>query len=157
MKFDHHHPAVTSDQCYYPVKLDKAGLEEGGGLMSPAIPSLAMITQAGGEMGGGMLVPAGNQGEVTHCSAGLADPNTAQQLVDQGAVVPCGAVPQDKEQTPKRLHVSNIPFRFRDPDLRQMFGKHGSILDVEIIFNERGSKCSILQYSTVKNPAYGRH
>lgn len=27
----------------------------------------------------------------------------------------------DKQQ-PKRLHVSNIPFRFRDPDLRQMFG-----------------------------------
>ena len=23
---------------------------------------------------------------------------------------------------PKRLHVSNIPFRFRDPDLRSMFG-----------------------------------
>uniref|UniRef100_T1JAH0 RRM domain-containing protein n=1 Tax=Strigamia maritima TaxID=126957 RepID=T1JAH0_STRMM len=44
-----------------------------------------------------------------------------------------------KEQ-PKRLHVSNIPFRFRDPDLRQMFGQFGSILDVEIIFNERGSK-----------------
>jgi len=44
-----------------------------------------------------------------------------------------------KEQ-PKRLHVSNIPFRFRDPDLRQMFGQYGTILDVEIIFNERGSK-----------------
>lgn len=44
-----------------------------------------------------------------------------------------------KEQ-PKRLHVSNIPFRFRDPDLRQMFGQFGPILDVEIIFNERGSK-----------------
>nr|XP_029476015.1 RNA binding protein fox-1 homolog 1-like isoform X3 [Oncorhynchus nerka] len=41
---------------------------------------------------------------------------------------------------PKRLHVSNIPFRFRDPDLRQMFGQFGKILDVEIIFNERGSK-----------------
>lgn len=27
--------------------------------------------------------------------------------------------------TPKRLHVSNIPFRFRDPDLRQMFGVRG--------------------------------
>jgi RNA binding protein fox-1 len=25
-------------------------------------------------------------------------------------------------ETPKRLHVSNIPFRFRDPDLRAMFG-----------------------------------
>ncbi|XP_060109321.1 RNA binding protein fox-1 homolog 3 isoform X12 [Heteronotia binoei] len=46
----------------------------------------------------------------------------------------------DKQQ-PKRLHVSNIPFRFRDPDLRQMFGQFGKILDVEIIFNERGSKC----------------
>lgn len=75
---------------------------------------------------------------------------------------------------PKRLHVSNIPFRFRDPDLRQMFGvnklykefylscqklitfdlhliltrthfvlqQFGKILDVEIIFNERGSKVS---------------
>ncbi|RWS06975.1 RNA binding protein fox-1 2-like protein [Dinothrombium tinctorium] len=41
---------------------------------------------------------------------------------------------------PKRLHVSNIPFRFRDPDLRQLFGQFGPILDVEIIFNERGSK-----------------
>ena len=41
---------------------------------------------------------------------------------------------------PKRLHVSNIPFRFRDPDLRAMFGQFGDILDVEIIFNERGSK-----------------
>ena len=45
-----------------------------------------------------------------------------------------------EDNTPKRLHVSNIPFRFRDPDLRAMFGKYGSILDVEIIFNERGSK-----------------
>ncbi|PIO70826.1 hypothetical protein TELCIR_07300 [Teladorsagia circumcincta] len=41
---------------------------------------------------------------------------------------------------PKRLHVSNIPFRFRDPDLRIMFEKFGPVMDVEIIFNERGSK-----------------
>ncbi|XP_074594954.1 uncharacterized protein LOC141850275 isoform X2 [Brevipalpus obovatus] len=41
---------------------------------------------------------------------------------------------------PKRLHVSNIPFRFRDPDIRQLFGHFGQILDIEIIFNERGSK-----------------
>ncbi|MEQ2184629.1 RNA binding protein fox-1 2 [Goodea atripinnis] len=46
----------------------------------------------------------------------------------------------DGKGMPKRLHVSNIPFRFRDPDLRQMFGQFGKILDVEIIFNERGSK-----------------
>ncbi|NXW15869.1 RFOX2 protein, partial [Circaetus pectoralis] len=48
----------------------------------------------------------------------------------------------ESKSTPKRLHVSNIPFRFRDPDLRQMFGQFGKILDVEIIFNERGSKVS---------------
>ena len=29
---------------------------------------------------------------------------------------------QNKDNTPKRLHVSNIPFRFRDPDLRSLFG-----------------------------------
>merc|ERR1719187_1880195 len=48
--------------------------------------------------------------------------------------------PAPSKEQPKRLHVSNIPFRFRDPDLRNMFGKFGTILDVEIIFNERGSK-----------------
>uniref|UniRef100_A0A672HW31 RNA binding protein fox-1 homolog n=1 Tax=Salarias fasciatus TaxID=181472 RepID=A0A672HW31_SALFA len=55
---------------------------------------------------------------------------------------PTQTVPEstDSKAQPKRLHVSNIPFRFRDPDLRQMFGQFGKILDVEIIFNERGSK-----------------
>lgn len=48
--------------------------------------------------------------------------------------------PAPSKDQPKRLHVSNIPFRFRDPDLRNMFGKFGTIHDVEIIFNERGSK-----------------
>ncbi|KAK6638235.1 hypothetical protein RUM44_008664 [Polyplax serrata] len=52
--------------------------------------------------------------------------------------------PQKNAGQPKRLHVSNIPFRFRDPDLRAMFGQFGPILDVEIIFNERGSKVSDL-------------
>ncbi|XP_052374872.1 RNA binding protein fox-1 homolog 2-like isoform X7 [Oncorhynchus keta] len=51
-----------------------------------------------------------------------------------------GADSTEAKGTPKRLHVSNIPFRFRDPDLRQMFGQFGKIIDVEIIFNERGSK-----------------
>ncbi|TNN11608.1 RNA binding protein fox-1 [Schistosoma japonicum] len=40
----------------------------------------------------------------------------------------------------RRLHVSNIPFRFREADLRSLLGPFGPILDVEIIFNERGSK-----------------
>ncbi|XP_034750150.1 RNA binding protein fox-1 homolog 1 isoform X14 [Etheostoma cragini] len=69
-----------------------------------------------------------------------------QQQTDDAAQTdiqpPTQTVPEstDSKAQPKRLHVSNIPFRFRDPDLRQMFGQFGKILDVEIIFNERGSK-----------------
>ncbi|KAL3054257.1 hypothetical protein OYC64_006558 [Pagothenia borchgrevinki] len=75
--------------------------------------------------------------------------NGKTEEVSQGeAGVQCGSGdsggsvgdPSEAKGTPKRLHVSNIPFRFRDPDLRQMFGQYGKILDVEIIFNERGSK-----------------
>lgn len=60
---------------------------------------------------------------------------------------------------PKRLHVSNIPFRYRDTDLQQLFEvsvlqlfsnkikqftyasqPYGHILNTEVIFNDRGSK-----------------
>ncbi|XP_036381666.1 RNA binding protein fox-1 homolog 2-like isoform X1 [Megalops cyprinoides] len=66
-----------------------------------------------------------------------------QGVAGAGSGAPGGAGGGESSEgkgTPKRLHVSNIPFRFRDPDLRQMFGQFGKILDVEIIFNERGSK-----------------
>ncbi|XP_047528068.1 RNA binding protein fox-1 homolog 3 isoform X10 [Vanessa atalanta] len=64
-------------------------------------------------------------------------------------------VPVSQASQPKRLHVSNIPFRFRDPDLRNMFGQYGTILDVEIIFNERGSKVNnaTARVQTKKSPA----
>jgi len=41
---------------------------------------------------------------------------------------------------PKRLHVSNIPFRFREPHLFYMFEQFGEVTDVEIIYNDKGSK-----------------
>ncbi|XP_077043203.1 RNA binding protein fox-1 homolog 1 isoform X8 [Agelaius phoeniceus] len=86
----------------------------------------------------------------THSEQSAADTNaqtvsgTATQT-DDAAQTDGQQQTQSSENTenksqPKRLHVSNIPFRFRDPDLRQMFGQFGKILDVEIIFNERGSK-----------------
>jgi len=40
----------------------------------------------------------------------------------------------------KRLHVSNIPFRFREPHLFYLFEKFGEVIDVEIIYNDKGSK-----------------
>ena len=92
-----------------------------------------MITQPNLE-GGGSVVAALPVDQVPQ--GGVEDLNSvlaANAAANGGSSV-------EKEQMPKRLHVSNIPFRFRDPDLRQMFGKYGTILDVEIIFNERGSK-----------------
>ncbi|XP_026714735.1 RNA binding protein fox-1 homolog 1 isoform X22 [Athene cunicularia] len=85
----------------------------------------------------------------THSEQSAADTNA--QTVSGTATTDDAAQTDGQQQTqssentenksqPKRLHVSNIPFRFRDPDLRQMFGQFGKILDVEIIFNERGSK-----------------
>ncbi|XP_059054452.1 RNA binding protein fox-1 homolog 1-like isoform X5 [Achroia grisella] len=68
-------------------------------------------------------------------AAAAASANVAATANTEKALVPVSQASQ-----PKRLHVSNIPFRFRDPDLRNMFGQYGTILDVEIIFNERGSK-----------------
>ncbi|XP_067143473.1 RNA binding protein fox-1 homolog 3-like isoform X2 [Centruroides vittatus] len=59
-----------------------------------------------------------------------------------------------KSNQPKRLHVSNIPFRFRDPDLRQLFGQFGPILDVEIIFNERGSKAKFCSGARILNACF---
>jgi len=47
---------------------------------------------------------------------------------------------QQEDEGPKRLHVSNIPFRFREFDLYKLFGRYGSVLDAEIIFNDKGSK-----------------
>lgn len=37
-------------------------------------------------------------------------------------VTPVSAAVAEQKSQPKRLHVSNIPFRFREPDLRVMFG-----------------------------------
>ena len=41
---------------------------------------------------------------------------------------------------PKRLHVSNIPFRYREHNLIMLFGQFGNVEDAEIIYNDKGSK-----------------
>ncbi|XP_061605924.1 RNA binding protein fox-1 homolog 2-like isoform X5 [Phyllopteryx taeniolatus] len=113
---------------------------------------------AGTEFGPGAMFGAGGQG-TAEVGAGANGDTTSTTINNNGkteetsqgeAAVQCGTGgtagggsggdSSEAKGTPKRLHVSNIPFRFRDPDLRQMFGQYGKILDVEIIFNERGSK-----------------
>ncbi|XP_031708819.1 RNA binding protein fox-1 homolog 1-like isoform X2 [Anarrhichthys ocellatus] len=82
----------------------------------------------------------------SHCQEDVlapltSDPQSLSVSVSSGGGAGSGSDDEGSNKAqPKRLHVSNIPFRFRDPDLRQMFGQFGKILDVEIIFNERGSK-----------------
>eukprot|EP00057_Strongylocentrotus_purpuratus_P022229 XP_011676703.1 PREDICTED: RNA binding protein fox-1 homolog 3 isoform X13 [Strongylocentrotus purpuratus] len=84
------------------------------------------------------LLAASHKGDA---QASTSQPQPSE-VVGQAVAVAAGK----PGESPKRLHVSNIPFRFRDPDLRQLFGvgphgqAFGTILDVEIIFNERGSK-----------------
>ncbi|XP_029424183.1 RNA binding protein fox-1 homolog 2 isoform X12 [Nannospalax galili] len=87
-------------------------------------------TQAHGEQSSSS--PSNQNGSLTQTDGGAqTDGQQSQTQSSENS---------ESKSTPKRLHVSNIPFRFRDPDLRQMFGQFGKILDVEIIFNERGSK-----------------
>ncbi|XP_061829870.1 RNA binding protein fox-1 homolog 2-like isoform X2 [Nerophis lumbriciformis] len=83
---------------------------------------------------------AGGQGTAEAKPEETSQGEVGLQCVTGGTSAGSGADSPDAKGAPKRLHVSNIPFRFRDPDLRQMFGQYGKILDVEIIFNERGSK-----------------
>lgn len=55
------------------------------------------------------------------CNWNLYDFQTDSENGDATANGQPGTPVPAKDQ-PKRLHVSNIPFRFRDPDLRTMFG-----------------------------------
>merc|ERR1739838_191212 len=40
----------------------------------------------------------------------------------------------------KRIHILNIPFRYRNEDLYRMFQPFGKVKNAEVIFNEKGSK-----------------
>ncbi|KAM6972085.1 RNA binding protein fox-1 homolog 2-like [Aplochiton taeniatus] len=106
-------------------------LEYGGGLYSAG--AVQGPVEAGPASSAPVIIPNSHISQVS--SESLIDGQSGAGGGGGG-----GSIIDDDKGTPKRLHVSNIPFRFRDPDLRQMFGQYGKILDVEIIFNERGSK-----------------
>ncbi|XP_011306330.1 RNA binding protein fox-1 homolog 2 isoform X3 [Fopius arisanus] len=101
--------------------------------------AVAAAAAAAANSSGQQTAPASSGGNETSQDTGVEGNNMVP--VTSGTTTP-STVTQgtDLKGQPKRLHVSNIPFRFRDPDLRAMFGQYGPILDVEIIFNERGSK-----------------
>ena len=148
MKFERKHFShQVEDSFYDQIVKQQEVLCDGGlglGLMSPSPALSTMIAQTQGlEQIVASGMEAGAVGQPGGCEAGVGAVMPGQLVPttsDGQGEAPSPALQQNKDSNPKRLHVSNIPFKFRDPDLRQMFGKFGSILDVEIIFNERGSK-----------------
>ncbi|CAF0912228.1 unnamed protein product [Didymodactylos carnosus] len=78
-----------------------------------------------------------NKSPQNNHSSSVTPPNTSTSSL---SATSSSGTAANSSNTQKRLHVSNIPFRFRDEDLKAMFGQFGDIVDVEIIFNERGSK-----------------
>jgi hypothetical protein len=75
-------------------------------------------------------------GEWTDFSTNSSPPRAATAGLIQP---PPGARP-DTAGLSSRLHVSNLPFRFRYGELARLFGTYGDVMDAEIIFNEKGSK-----------------
>ncbi|GMT10271.1 hypothetical protein PFISCL1PPCAC_1568, partial [Pristionchus fissidentatus] len=53
---------------------------------------------------------------------------------------PSSSSPSGESVEAVRLHIANIPYKWRDTDLEKMFKEHGEVSGCEIIFNERGSK-----------------
>ncbi|XP_052454988.1 RNA binding protein fox-1 homolog 2 isoform X3 [Carassius gibelio] len=133
--------------CYPPVRpgsQDTMGAVEGVGAPFSSFPPPPPPPPQNGlalEFGGQTEAPAGvSSTPSSNPSAQMSDSSTQAELQMVAYNPSVSSDSSEAKGTPKRLHVSNIPFRFRDPDLRQMFGQFGKILDVEIIFNERGSK-----------------
>uniref|UniRef100_A0A3Q1F4X8 RNA binding protein fox-1 homolog 3 n=1 Tax=Acanthochromis polyacanthus TaxID=80966 RepID=A0A3Q1F4X8_9TELE len=135
-----HHPASFSPPCPH-ICLSPQGNQE-----APAPPeAMAQPFPTVGEHTLTLYTPTHTQSEQSgndSSTPALTANTQAEEVAQTEGSQQLHMQPSDssEKQQPKRLHVSNIPFRFRDPDLRQMFGQFGKILDVEIIFNERGSK-----------------
>nr|XP_057905630.1 RNA binding protein fox-1 homolog 1 isoform X4 [Doryrhamphus excisus] len=123
----HPHPHPHSHQ--HPAPQDYSGVQAsiGDHPLNMYQSSQSHSDQNGSDTGSQPVTGTATQTD----DASQTDSHPATQTVPENT---------DSKAQPKRLHVSNIPFRFRDPDLRQMFGQFGKVLDVEIIFNERGSK-----------------
>lgn len=113
------------------------GIPGGGGGQTPA-PTITVATNGVEQQT--VSVTASEQ--QTHLVLDMQPRPQTDLEGEQAQTSPSGSLVgvANSAQGPKRLHVSNIPFRFREADLRNLLGQFGTIIDVEIIFNERGSK-----------------
>jgi len=62
------------------------------------------------------------QTELVEGEAGQTSPADGSSKVDPASPTTAASAAAAAAQGPKRLHVSNIPFRFREADLRNLLG-----------------------------------
>lgn len=94
----------------------------------------AVVAAAAAAAGGGGQQPAPTPGGGSETNPEGGVEAAALAPVTSGATTPATATQgTDLKGQPKRLHVSNIPFRFRDPDLRAMFGVSRTISSTLIV------------------------
>jgi len=69
------------------------------------------------------------KGQPRHFEEGMVsnmEPRRSSKIVDKGLAC--------------RLHVSNLPFIFREAQLARLFSSFGMVTDAEVVTNEKGSK-----------------
>ena len=89
-----------------------------------SIPPHTTLSQAVSSTTAGNILPSSVALSQQSQMVTSPPPNTSvvSAATQQQVALINAAGQQNKDNTPKRLHVSNIPFRFRDPDLRSLFG-----------------------------------
>ncbi|KAF6340341.1 RNA binding fox-1-like protein 2 [Rhinolophus ferrumequinum] len=109
-------PFPPPPQNGIPTEYGVPHTQDYGGQTSEHNLTLYGSTQAHGEQSSNS--PSTQNGSLTTEGGAQTDGQQSQTQSSENS---------ESKSTPKRLHVSNIPFRFRDPDLRQMFGGFGFV------------------------------
>ncbi|XP_062604552.1 RNA binding protein fox-1 homolog 2-like isoform X5 [Saccostrea cucullata] len=117
----------------------QTGIDEYGHPQQVVVTSQPVSVAPSAEQAATFKADSATYPTTTVAANGGVEQQTTDLEAEQSAAQP-GTTTTPNSVGPKRLHVSNIPFRFREADLKSLLGQFGKIIDVEIIFNERGSK-----------------
>ncbi|XP_062604551.1 RNA binding protein fox-1 homolog 2-like isoform X4 [Saccostrea cucullata] len=118
----------------------QTGIDEYGHPQQVVVTSQPVSVAPSAEQAATFKADSATYPTTTVAANGGVEQQTQTDLEAEQSAAQPGTTTTPNSVGPKRLHVSNIPFRFREADLKSLLGQFGKIIDVEIIFNERGSK-----------------